>query len=178
MQRALIPSLKWQVHRWSEHLGLIGGLAIIIILMVIVLLLTWTRPLQAKLNQLQGRVHTSLKQEKKITADDQLNLFLTKLPSITKRAESVEALLDIAAQQQLTVDEVRYKSVNHINDQISHFHVEFNLIAEYPAIQHFLSALQYQLSFVSIESIRFKRDSIKDPLIETNIHLILHFKQS
>lgn len=178
MQRAFIPSLKWQLQRWSEHLGLIGGLAIIIILIVIVLLLTWTRPLQAKLNQLQGRIHTALKQEQKVTAVDQLNLFLTQLPSITKRAESVQAVLDIAGQQQLAIDEVRYKTENHINDQIGHFHVEFNLTAEYPAMQHFLSALQYQLSFVSIESIRFKRDSVKDPLIEANIHLILHFKQS
>lgn len=178
MQKDFIPILKWQLYRWSERLGLVGALALIILLTVIVLFFTWMRPVQAKLNQLQGQIIAPLIQAKKVTVEDQLKVFLKQLPPIAQRAESVQAVMDIAENQQLMIDEVRYKTENSINDAISHYHVEFNLTAEYSEIQRFLSELQYQLRFVSVETIRLKRTSVEDDLVEASIHLILHFNQS
>ncbi len=85
--------------------------------------------------------------------------------------------MDIAIAEGLQPNEVTYKTEKRSGDPFSHYHVEFSLYETYPDIQHFLSVLLHKLNYVSLESITYNRETVKDDRVEARVHLVFHFSR-
>jgi len=112
-----------------------------------------------------------------MSEEAKLSAFEKALPTVANRASALQSFMDIAIAENLEPNEIAYKTVNQIGDPFSHYHVQFALYAPYPAIQHFLSELLHQLNYVSIESLTYERQTVKDQSVEARVHLVFHFNR-
>jgi hypothetical protein len=173
----ILDQFKWQVYRSLERLGALGNAALLLALAAVLAYLFLARPLAAKLAEAEM---PAMSKQATIAANsnaDKLPQFLASLPPVAQRASATKTLIDIAATENLLLDEVTYKTITLPNDAVNHYHVEFSLFASYPEIQHFLSTLLNKMPFVSIESLTFNRESAQDEIVEARIHLVFHFNQ-
>ena len=173
-----INHLQWTLLRLVERLNWLGCAGVLMLLAALPAYVWMIKPLNAELaatTQLANQPHqTTLT---KATEADQLNAFLSALPKQANRASSVQAVMDIAAQEHVLLDDVTYKTDAKQNDAIHHYQVEFTLLASYSEVQHFLSTLLHTLNYVSIESIVLSREVVQDEVVEARIRLVLHFNQ-
>lgn len=174
----ILTQFKWQVYRAIERLGALGNAALLLALATIVAYILLVRPLATQVAEALQPIDLKPNQALPASNADKLPQFLASLPSVANRASATKTLMDIAASENLLLDEVSYKTDIKPNDPINHYHVEFSLYASYPEIQHFLSALLNQMPFVSLESLTFSRESVQDSIVEARIHLIFHFRKA
>ncbi len=179
MHSLFMSRLQWQLQRTYERLGWLGHVALALLLASAIAYAMLLRPLATQLVEINQSSTIKAKQvlPASVSNATRLNGFLAALPPVANRAVAIKSLMDIAAAEDLLLDEVAYKTYTKSNDAINHYHVEFSLIASYPEIQHFLSSLLNQLPFVSIESLAFNRDSAQDDVVDARIHLVFHFNQ-
>lgn len=174
----MLDQFKWQVYRSVERLGALGNAALILVFVAGMAYLFAVRPMAAKLAKTASPpvlAQTTIAPESNAS---KLPQFLVSLPPLSQRASAVKSLIDIAGSENLLLDEVTYKTVNLPNDAINHYHVEFSLFASYPEIQHFLSSLLHKTPYISIESLTFNREGVRDEIVEARIHLVFHFNQT
>lgn len=176
--QAILQQVKWQLYRATERLGALGNAALLLALATVVAYILLVRPLATQVTEALQPVNLKPAQAQPASNATKLQQYLASLPPVANRTSATKKLMDIAAAQNLWLDEVSYKTDTRPNDPINHYHVEFSLYASYPEIQHFLSELLHQMPFVSLESLTFSRESVKDSIVEARIHLIFHFKQA
>jgi len=171
--------LQWHLHRMAERLGVIGNLAIALLVLAVAAYLLLLRPLSSELDAVKAASQEPSKREGRsgISDAERYDAFEQALPSIATRPSAIQSLVDIAISEGLQPNEITYKTENRLNDPFSHYHVEFGLYAPYPDIQHFLSVLLHKLNFVSIESITYNRETVKDDRVEARVHLAFHFSR-
>lgn len=171
--------LQWQLYRMAERLGVLGLLAMGLMLGAVIVYFMVLQPLVKEFSTVgQSPLEEPMKQVQIEKTDAEiLQEFLAALPSIAQRSVAVDAFMEVAAREQLEPDEVTYKAVTRLDDPVSHYQVKFRLNANYADIQHFLSELLHELNYVSIESLKFSRESVKDDEVEADIHLAFHFNQ-
>ena len=171
-----IAQLHWILLRLLERLGWLGNIAILMLLAALSTYFVMISPVEKALAEAIQLASAAPKiADKQVTVADNLNTFLSALPPVSSRAASIKAVMEIAASENLLLDEVTYKVDNKVNDAISHTHIEFTIVANYSEIQHFLSTLLHHLNYVSIDSLIFSREAIQDKVVEAQIRLILHF---
>jgi Type II secretion system (T2SS), protein M subtype b len=172
----ILDQFKWQVYRAIERLGVLGNAALLLAVAAVVAYLFLARPLAAQLAEVvpSAELKSTIAPESNA---DKLPQFLASLPPVAQRASATKTLMDIAASENLLLDEVTYKTDVKPNDAVNHYHVEFSLFASYPEIQRFLSTLLNKMPFVSIESLTFNRESAQDEIVEARIHLVFNFNQ-
>lgn len=175
MRSLLISKLQWRIYRALERLGFIGIIGLLLAVLATAVFFILLLPIQNQIHSFNHETVKTIVDVSKVSQAEQLNNFLKLLPSVSAKAESVKSLMKIAANQNLQLNEVSYKTLTRLHDPISHYHIEFSLVANYADIQRFVSELMYQLNFVSIESLSLSRESVKDDLVEAKFHLVLHF---
>ncbi len=173
----ILQQFKWQIYRAIERLGALGNAALLLVLAVVVAYILLVRPLAIQVAEVAPAFVAKQASSAPATNASKLPQFLANLPPVTQRASATKSLMDIAASENLLLDEVSYKTVTLPNDPINHYHVEFSVFASYPEMQHFLSSLLHKMPFISIESLTFKRESAQDEIVEARIHLVFHFSQ-
>lgn len=174
----MLDQFKWQVYRSVERLGALGNAALLLALALGMAYLLMVRPIVNQLAETAPAATVLQSTSAPETNAAKLPQFLASLPPVAQRASAVKSLIDIAGSENLLLDEVTYKTVSLPNDAINHYHVEFSLFASYPEIQHFLSSLLHKMPFVSIESLTFNREGVRDEIVEARIHLVFHFNQA
>ncbi len=175
----IVSTLQWHLYRGFEKLGLLGNIAMVLFGLLIIAYFSLLRPLSQSVDEAKFLSKEQPNQTIKTTMTDeeQLGAFQKALPSVASRASMIQSFMDIAIAEDLQPNEIAYKTQNKAGDVLSHYHVEFSLYAPYPDIQHFLSLSLHQLNYVSIETISFNRESVKDENVEARIHLVFHFNQ-
>jgi Type II secretion system (T2SS), protein M subtype b len=174
----ILDQFKWQLHRAIERLGALGNAALLLAVTASIAYFLLVRPMAARLAEASKPFELKQASAAPVTNASKLPLFLASLPPVAQRANATKTLMDVAASENLLLDEVSYKTESRPNDAINHYHVEFNLFASYPETQHFLSSLLNKMPFVSIESLTFQRESAQDDVVEARIHLVFHFAQA
>ena len=173
-----INTLQWVLLRLIERLSWLGCAGALMLVAALPAYLWIIKPLHNELaTTTQIASQPQATNQTKISDADQLNTFLSALPSQANRAASVQALMDIAAEERVLPDDVVYKTVQKVDDAIAHYQIEFTLVASYREIQHFLSTLLHRLHYVSIDSVTLSREVVQDEAIEARIRLVLHFNQ-
>ena len=171
-----IAQLPWSFLRVLERLGWLGCAAVLMLLAVLPAYLLMVKPVEKVLTdatELTNMPHKTGQMQ--TTAADNLHAFLDALPPVSSRAASIKAVMDLAASENMLLDEVTYKVDSKVNDAVSHTQIEFTVVARYSEIQHFLSMLLHNLNYVSIVSLMFSREVVQDEVVEARIRLALHF---
>ena len=171
-----INILQWVLLRLIERLSWQGCAGTLMLVAALPAYLWIIKPLHNELAaSMQLASQPQVINQTKISDADQLNAFLKAFPSQANRAASVQAVMDIAAEERVLPDDVVYKTVQKVDDAIAHYQIEFTLVASYREIQHFLSTLLHRLNYVSIDSVLLSREVVQDEVIEARIRLVLHF---
>lgn len=171
--------LTWHAFRTAERLGALGLAGMLLLLVAAIAYLFWLRPLQRELETVEQMANMPAAPLAQTQSPEQtLQAYLQSLPDVSARATAAQAVIHMAEQQGLTLDEVTYKTEVRQDDPLAHYHMRFSLYASYPEIQRFLSQLLHELNYVAIESLSLSRESVQDDIVEANMDLVLHFHQN
>lgn len=173
--------LQWHAYRAAEALGWAGRLGLVMCLATVVFYIAVLTPKQDALLQAQA-VNTSSvaphKQAPQQLAMQDLQAYLAQFPAETERANKINAMMALAKQSKLLLDEVTYKSKQAAPHMLSHTTVEFTLLASYPKIYQYIDALLVEMPFVALDALSFNRVSVHDDEVEARVRLIFYFGTS
>jgi hypothetical protein len=187
MNNSMIQKLQWQIVRFAAQTSAATKLAIAILLAVLLLYGLLYRPQAATLQQLMANQSAASINSEQAPPKSALNTYLQAFPKVDARAAKINALMDIANQQHVLLDEVRYNvdtsggepSAGELSKPIfSPYHVEFNVFATYPEIHQFLSEVLKEMPYVAVERLDLSREDVQDEVIEAHIKLVFYFGQS
>lgn len=176
MNNLSTAQFKWRIYRLIDGLSLIAKLALGLLATAALGYVLVVRPQQLSLFNLAspqtGKTNTL---QTASTPTAELNAYTAQFPQLAMRAAKINALIDIAKQQNLLLDEVTYKSEANINQSLNHYQMTFSVFAPYPEVHQFLSNILTQMPYVAIESLNINRESVQDDFVEARIQLTFYF---
>jgi hypothetical protein len=175
MSKLMIAQFKWRVYRFAERLSLTVKLALALLAAALLSYVLLYRPQQQNLASLAKTQTNQTTANKAIAPYADVNAYTSQFPKITSRAAKINALIDIAKQQNILLDEITYKSDSDINHPINHYQMAFSVFAPYPEVHHFLSSILIAMPYVAIDSLNISRESVLDDVVEARIQLTFYF---
>ena len=181
MSDLLIPQLKWRAYRVFERLSLLTKLSFFLLLMLLLVYMFVYRPQQMVLANLNSMYSANMRNKEaganniKNSPAANLAAYNTQFPKLATRATKINALINIAKQQDLLLDEVNYKAESIPNESLSRYQVEFSLFAPYSEIHQFLSTVLSKMPYVALTSLDMHRDNVQDETVEARIQLTFYF---
>lgn len=185
MSNALISQLKWQIYRLIERLDTLTKIALGVLCALLLIYVVVHQPQQSTLAGLMqntvdqaaieaGQVQGGQVQAAPSPATD-LAAYVAQFPKLATRAGKINALIDLAKQQNLLLDEITYKTETKLNQPLSPYQVEFSLFAPYAEVHQFLSAVLTQMPYVALGGLTLRRENVQDDVVEARIQLIFYF---
>jgi hypothetical protein len=179
MNNMILKKLQWQIVRLVAQTSVTTKLAIAILLAVLLLYGLLYRPQAAMLQELVANQLAVSVNREQAPPESALNTYLQAFPKDDERAAKINALMDIANQQHVLLDEVRYNidasGGENAKPIFSPYHVEFNVFATYPEIHQFLSEVLIKMPYVALERLDLSRDDVQDEVVEAHIKLVFYF---
>ena len=170
--------VKWTAMRFIERLGMAGSLALLLAIFCIGFTSFVIAPTQAALSVLNAQKDTPAET---ITAKpppskaEQLQAFTQRFPPLSERTANVQKMMALAQSMQLALDEISYKSEQRPDDALTHYHIDFSVMASYPKMRQFLSTVLATLPNTSLDAINISRENTTDEVVATRVRLTLHF---
>lgn len=181
INNSMLQKLHWQVFRLLAQTSITTKFAWILLLAVLLLYGLVYRP---QVTALQLLVAEQVSTNASVNAtqaqpESALNAYLKAFPTVDERAAKMNALMDIAQQQHVLLDEVRY-NVDAASSELtkpifSPYHVEFSVFATYPEIHQFLSQVLIKMPYVALERLDLSREDVQDEVIEAHVKLVFYF---
>ncbi len=173
MSDLITMQLKWRVYRLAERLSLIAKLALVLLVATLLSYVWVYRPLQSNLANLTTTQKSGA--QIAVTPPADASAYMAQFPKIATRAAKINALINIAKQQNILLDEVTYKSDTDSNQPLSHYQVAFGVFAPYPEVHHFLSSVLVEMPYVAVDSLNISRENVLDEVVEARVQLTFYF---
>jgi hypothetical protein len=177
----MMAKFKWQAYRIYESMGLGGKLAIIMLLGALLFYVGYMAPMQdALLRVQQNQIHaqTQPRQDTNQTALQDLQTYVAAFPKQTERANQINAMMALAKQSSLMLDEVTYKSKQVEGSLLTQTIIEFSMLDTYPKIYQYVDALLVEMPFVALDSLTLSRADVSDDIVEARVRFIFYFGAS
>jgi hypothetical protein len=174
----MIHRLQWMTLRFVERLGWIGCLAAALGLFCIIFACFVLLSSQAALSVLEAQKIAPSKviaNKPMPSKMEQLQSFTQQFPPLENRTANVQKIMSLAQSMRLALDEITYKSEQRPDDALTHYHIDFNVMASYPDMRKFLSNVLVTLPNASIDALNISRENATDEVVETRVRLTLHF---
>lgn len=170
--------LKWTFFRVSDALSLVAKLAIVLLIITAIYAGVVYFPQQQVLANLAQSSSAPLSSPQiSVNPAQPLQDFLVQFPKQATRASQLKHLMDIAKQEALLLDEVRYQTKQQDKQVFSQTSVDFTVIDSYPNIHHFLNRVLTEMPFVAIDTLSLRRENVLDAAVEARIRLTIYFAQ-
>ena len=173
MSDLITMQLKWQIYRFAERLSLIAKLALVLLVATLLSYVWVYRPLQSNLANLTTTQKSGA--QIAVTPPADASAYMAQFPKIATRAAKINALINIAKQQNILLDEVTYKSDTDSNQPLSRYQVAFGVFAPYPEVHHFLSSVLVEMPYVAVDSLNISRENVLDEVVEARVQLTFYF---
>lgn len=173
--------LQWHAYRALEAIGWAGRLGLAILLAAAtfyVVSLTHKQNALLQMQSVQTASDTPHSQAPQQLAMQDLQAYLAQFPAESERANKINAMMALAKQSKLLLDEVTYKSKQSTSHLWSQTTVEFTLLASYPKVYQYIDAILVDMPFVAIDALSFNRVSVNDDEVEARVRLIFYFGTS
>jgi hypothetical protein len=170
--------VKWIVIRFIERLGVAGSLALFLAIFCVGFTSIVLAPTQAALTILNSQKEApieTIKAKRLPSKAEQLQTFTQQFPPLANRTANVQKIMALAQSMQLALDEISYKSEQRPDDVLTHYHIDFSVLASYPNMRQFLSTLLTALPNASLDAIYISRENTNDEVVATRVRLTLHF---
>lgn len=174
----MINRIQWIATRFIERLGAAGSIALMIAIFCIGFTSFVLIPTQATLSALSSQKDTpnqTVANKPLPSKADQLQAFTQQFPPLAKRTMNVQKMMALAQSMKLTLDEISYKTEQRPDDALTHYHIDFSVVASYPIMRRFLSAVLTTLPNASLDAINISRESTTDEIVSSRVRLTLHF---
>lgn len=175
MNDVFTAQLKWRFYRFAESQSLVFKQALALLLIVLLGYMLVYRPQQFNLANLTEAQASKISSTKTVAPALDLNAYTAQFPKIAMRAAKINALIDIAKQQNLLLDEVTYKSEVNNGQPLNRYQMAFSLFAPYPEVHRFLSSVLMQMPFVAVDSLNISRENVLDDVVEARVQLTFYF---
>ncbi len=106
-------------------------------------------------------------------AGSELAKFYARFPSQEAFPDALDQLLKTAAQHALVVQQGDYAVSRAPAGKLVRFEVLLPLRGSYPQVRAFLRALAHDVPGMALESARFERRSVADPVLDVKLRLVL-----
>lgn len=182
MNNNMLQKLQWQTTRFVAQTSAASKLAMVLFAAALLFYSLVYRPQVVILQQLMAEQKVASVIHAQGQPESALNSYLKTFPKVDERAAKINALMDIANQQHVLLDEVRYNvdasSSENATPIFSPYHVEFSVFATYPEIHQFLSQLLIKMPYVALERLDLSREDVQDEVVEAHIKLVFYFGHS
>lgn len=175
MNDVITTQLKWRIYRVAESLSLVFKQALALLLIVLLGYMLVYRPQQFNLANLTEAQASKTSTTKTVAPSLDLNAYTVQFPKLATRAAKINALIDIAKQQNLLLDEVTYKSEVTNDQPLNRYQMAFSLFVPYPEVHHFLSSILTQMPYVAVDSLNISRENVLDDVVEARVQLTFYF---
>lgn len=173
MSNLLAAQTKWQVYRFAERLSFMAKLALVLLAAALLSYVWAYRPLQSNLANLTAMQKSGA--QIAVAPPANAGVYLAQFPKVATRAAKINALIDIAKQQNILLDEVAYKSDTDSNQPLNRYQVAFSIFAPYPEVHHFLSSVLVEMPYVAVDSLNISRENVLDEVVEARVQLTFYF---
>ncbi len=177
-----MQQLKWMILRFIERLGVVGNIVLLLAAFCIGYTCFVLIPTQTALAVIESQTNAQNHAPIDIVSSkptpskaEQLQAFTQRFPPLANRTASVQKIMALAQSMKLAVDEISYKTEQRPDDVLTHYYIDFSVIASYPSTREFLGNVLASLPNASIEAINFSRENTSDELVTTRVRLTLHF---
>jgi hypothetical protein len=175
----MLQKLHWQIVRFVARTNVATKFATVLLIGLLLLYFFAYRPQAAVLQHLIAEQTVASANHADIQPESALSAYLMTFPKIDARAAKINTLMDIANQQHVLLDEVRYNvdatSSENAKPIFSPYHVEFSVFATYPEIHQFLSQVLIKMPYVALERLDLSREDVQEEVVETHIKLVFYF---
>jgi hypothetical protein len=113
-----------------------------------------------------------------VPAADPLEAFYTALGPRRYAEQQVRTLFTLAAKNGLSLSQGDYKAGYDRNARVATYQVNLPVKGSYAAVWQFAMGALRAIPFASLDDISFRRDDIKDPLVEARLRLTLYLKDA
>jgi cell division protein FtsX len=177
MTQTMLNRMKWRLYRLYERLSRLALFAIAILLALICWILMVYLPLQQSIQTLQHDAQQKPMTASPNTDKDQLATFKGGFPQVALRANKVDQLMQMIAQQGFQVDEVRYQTEASENALLSTYRVTFNTQNTYPNIHRLLNTVLVEMPFVALDKLSLRRESVQDQIVDVEVSFNFYFQK-
>ncbi|MDB5866571.1 MAG: hypothetical protein JWO70_4377 [Betaproteobacteria bacterium] len=163
-----------------EGLGAAGVLGIGVLLFCALFYFSGVRPLERELTaqqiaaeRLKARGPVQL-----IAARDraeELRRFYGLFPPVEQLPNELARVYGLARAAKLQVQQAEYRLESRDSGLIA-YHITFPIGGTYGQIRQFVSAALKDMSFASLDSLRFERKKVGDTHLEAQVQLTIHFR--
>lgn len=174
----MMNQAKWITMRFIERLGMAGSLALLLAIFCIGFTSFVLAPTQAALSVLNAQKDApvvTVTTKPLPSKAEQLQAFTQQFPPLANRTANVQKMMALAQSMQLALNEISYKSEQRPDDVLTHYHIDFSVMASYPKMRQFLSTVLATLPNASLDSIYISRENITDEAVATRVRVTLHF---
>lgn len=175
MNEVITTQLKWRFYRFAEGLSLVFKQALALLLIVLLGYMLVYRPQQFNLANLTEAQASKTSTTKTVAPALDLNAYTAQFPKLATRAAKINALIDIAKQQNLLLDEVTYKSEVSNGQPLNRYQMAFSLFAPYTEVHRFLSSILTKMPYVAVDSLNISRENVLDDVVEARVQLTFYF---
>jgi Tfp pilus assembly protein PilO len=170
----LQSQLQWHFARIFERLSMATKLAIALFGLLLASYFLLIKPQSIQLQSLTSKNHFKANSPALTSTVSEVDTYIASFPTTQDRASKINDLMQLANNQQLVLDDVKYKNLTDSNGVFNRYQVDFSVFASYPEIHAFLSKLLTEMPYVSLESLNLSRESVMDAQIEARIQLVFY----
>lgn len=167
--------LQWFFTRIAEKVGLIAGLAWLLLIAIALYSFYIFLPVQQKLNLLEQQLEDIPVAEHVVYAyispsED----FFSKIPHLDSVALSIKTIFKAAKKQNITINEVAYKDEQRLGESLVRYSMSFSIAASYPETKMFVTNALAALPYLSLEQLTFERDDLGSNNVMSHIRFTLY----
>jgi len=89
--------------------------------------------------------------------------------------KDLNKIFEIAFKNEIDLQVGDYKWVSDPSTNLSKYQITYPIVAEYGNIEKFIVQVLMEMPWVSLDSFSIRRESVKDPYVQADIALTLHF---
>ncbi|MGA7178378.1 MAG: type 4a pilus biogenesis protein PilO [Thiobacillaceae bacterium] len=179
--------LDMQGGRWLSRLGLPGVMGVGVFIASLALYFSVVQAKQQQLEEIRqntaslseriARAGKTLRSGERPTAE-QLTEFYRIFPDERTSVDVIGKIVAIAHGDGLSLDEGEYRVNPEKIGRLTRMQMILPVKGEYQQIRKFLADMGAAIPVVSLEQVQFQRQKVGDPLVDTNIRLVLYLGHS
>jgi len=171
----LMRQLHWYLARLSDKVGLVAGLACLLLLVIVFYAFYLLIPAQQKLQDLELQLETMPPAQHVIYAyESPSEQFFSEIPHIDDVTARIETMFNVAKEQGIVINEVVYKDEQRPGEDIVHYTMNFSISESYPVTKKFIVNTLAELPYLALEQLTFERDETNKNKISTHVQFALY----
>ncbi len=173
-----MSQLKWHLLRQAEKFGVLGVMALLLMLVVLIGYVCFVLPARQALVMAEAIPVVNAEQENNATNErslqTQITAFTGSLPQQAQKTNQIERIISIAKAEALVLSAVNYQSKQA--QAMLQTDMKFSAQSDYPKLKRFMNEVLYQMPNVSLKTLRMQRTRSDKPFVKSTVHLTLYFR--